>query len=637
MVPFALLTTLSLLGYHLTFDAEMTTQADMSQFINTFENGNTTLWSNYEAENYVPYDVTNPAQPYVFANGVLTINATPVPAGNLPYTSGMVETYGIFEQSTGYFEIRAAMPAGQGFWPAFWLLPNTYYPEIDILEQPNNSGTNTDYWTHTSVYPVSTGGFTDTGVNVFQGYHAYGFLWQNGSIQYVFDGSLVGDPQPEPSGLVGLQMYMIANLAVGAQGSWPGPTLPGASSSYSIDYIRAFSTDPAMPAVAQQPISSPDGVDTTPVLVPPTPAVPKPIGAGPDTLILQMSEDAYQGDAQFTISVDGTQVGGVQTTTANHSQGQTQAFTVKRALHELKHTVTVNFLNDANGPLGDRNLYVTGASIDGTQINNVNLALLGSGPQSFNLWNHPVAPVTYGSGPDSFVFGLSEVPGSQTARYSVFVDGTLVVARRPEVALRNYGQSQIVTVAGSFGPASHKVELKVVNEPTAGETDSPATLSVDSLSYNGIAVPNSAAILASPADVQLQTPVQQPDTLTIALAEDAFEGDAMAQISVDGVPVQTQTVTASNSAGTPQTVTLQGKWGGAAAAHKVVVNFLNDLYAAPGSDRNLHVQSVQFDGTTLNTLPANLMVGGPVTFSYVPPSATGWTPVAAAKKPAATN
>ncbi len=634
MLPFAVLTTLSLLGYHLTFDAEMTTQSDMSQFINTFQNGDTRLYGNLEAENYVPYDVTDPAQPYVFANGTLTFNATPVPSGGVPYTSGMVETYGIFQQTTGYFEIRASMPAGQGFWPAFWLLPNTFYPEIDILEQPNNSGTDTDYWTHTSTPTVSTGGFTNTGLDVFQGYHIYGFLWQNGTIQYVFDGSMVGDPQPEPAGLVGLQMYMIANLAVGAQGSWPGPTLPGASSSYSIDYMRAFSTDPAMPAVAQQPISSPDGVDTTPVLVPPTPVTPKAIGSGPDTLVLLMSEDAYEGDAQFTVSVDGTQVGGKQTTTGNHSQGQTQAFTVHARFGTLKHTVSINFLNDANGPLGDRNLYVTGASINGKPITNVSLALLGDGPQSFNLWNAAVAPATYGTGPDSFVFNVSQVPVSQNAHYSILVDGKPLVSRIAAPALRNYGQSQSVTVAGNFGPASHTVEVSVVNTPAAGATTSPTSLSIDGLSYDGVAVPNSAAVIASPASVELHTPVQQSDTLTVAMTEDAYQGDAMAQISVDGKPVQTDTVTAANSAGTPQTITLQGNWGGPAAQHSVAVNYLNDLYVAPGADRNLHVQSVQFDGAMLNTMPANQMVGGPATFTYVPPAATGWTPVTAAKSAA---
>ena len=47
----------------------------------------------------------------------------------------------------------------------------------------------------------------------------------------------------------------------------------------------------------------------------PLPAV-KPV-----TIAMNVSEDAYQGDAQFTVQVDGTQVGGVRAVTALHSSG----------------------------------------------------------------------------------------------------------------------------------------------------------------------------------------------------------------------------------------------------------------------------------------------------------------------------
>ena len=302
--------TLSLLGYHLTFDSEMTFPSDMSQFINTFSNGDTRLYNNNEEENYIPFSTTQTGQPFYFANGALGITAFPLEFGGVPYTSGMLETSGIFAQSQGYFEIRAAIPAGQGFWSAFWLLPfAAYYPEIDIIEQPNNSGSDLEYWTHTSTPTDSSGGFSDTGVNLTVGYHRYGFLWTNNTIQYVFDGTLLGYPHTTPPALAGLQMYMIANLAVSNQYGWAGAPLPGASSTISIDYIRAFSNDPTVPAVSQEPISSPDGVDTTPVLLPPPVPTPPTIGSGPDTLVLQVAEDAYMGDAQFTISIDGKQRG----------------------------------------------------------------------------------------------------------------------------------------------------------------------------------------------------------------------------------------------------------------------------------------------------------------------------------------
>jgi beta-glucanase (GH16 family) len=55
-------------------------------------------------------------------------------------------------------------------------------------------------------------------------------------------------------------MYMIVNLAVG--GTWPG-NATGENGTMKIDYLRAFSSDSAIPAVALQTISSPDGGGTS--------------------------------------------------------------------------------------------------------------------------------------------------------------------------------------------------------------------------------------------------------------------------------------------------------------------------------------------------------------------------------------
>ncbi|HYF06139.1 MAG TPA: PQQ-dependent sugar dehydrogenase, partial [Acetobacteraceae bacterium] len=57
---------------------------------------------------------------------------------------------------------------------------------------------------------------------------------------------------------------------------------------------------------------------TTPPPPPPPPppsggAVSTTIGTGPDALVLRISQDAFQGSAQYTIAVDGVQQGGIQT------------------------------------------------------------------------------------------------------------------------------------------------------------------------------------------------------------------------------------------------------------------------------------------------------------------------------------
>jgi hypothetical protein len=130
---------------------------------------------------------------------------------------------------------------------------------------------------------------------------------------------------------------------------------------------------------------------TDPIVTPP-PTVT--IGSGPDTLALQVSEDAYLGNALFTVSVDGKQIGGTQTATALHSLGNTQTFDVLGTFAAGSHTATVDFLNDAYGgsPTTDRNLYVTGATIDGSAVPAVTLTEHFQGPQSFSF----LAPGTPG-------------------------------------------------------------------------------------------------------------------------------------------------------------------------------------------------------------------------------------------------
>ncbi|MCJ2132685.1 hypothetical protein MKK69_01140, partial [Methylobacterium sp. J-026] len=110
---------------------------------------------------------------------------------------------------------------------------------------------------------------------------------------------------------------------------------------------------------------------------------------GPDQLVLKISEDAYKGDAQYTISVDGQQVGGTLTAHAAHVAGSSaldDTVTVQGNFGAGPHTVSVAFLNDTyGGPGNDRNLYVDGASHDGTAIANSSLSLLNTGSQQFTV------------------------------------------------------------------------------------------------------------------------------------------------------------------------------------------------------------------------------------------------------------
>ena len=80
----------------------------------------------YINSNYAP---TSSVTPWTVKDGVLDLHAGPADPSikpyinNAQYTSGMITSYHSFSQLYGYFEMSAQLPAGQGLWPAFWLLP----------------------------------------------------------------------------------------------------------------------------------------------------------------------------------------------------------------------------------------------------------------------------------------------------------------------------------------------------------------------------------------------------------------------------------------------------------------------------------------------------------------------------------
>ncbi len=89
-------------------------------------------------------------------------------------------------------------------------------------------------------------------------------------------------------------------------------------------------------------------------------------GSGPDTLVLHVSQDAFRGDAEYAVSVDGARVGGVFAASALRSAGEHDTLTLRGAWGGGEHTVTVELLNDLWVPgAGDRNLYVTRAIYNG--------------------------------------------------------------------------------------------------------------------------------------------------------------------------------------------------------------------------------------------------------------------------------
>lgn len=124
-------------------------------------------------------------------------------------------------------------------------------------------------------------------------------------------------------------------------------------------------------------VAIPGAVTTTPPVTPPPTS---------DTLVLRMSEDRWQTDAQFNVYMDGAKINtAALVTTAIHGQGS-QAFTFTGTWGSGAHTLGIEFLNDMYGgsPLQDLNLYLDGATYDGVAASG-GVALYNGGVQTLVL------------------------------------------------------------------------------------------------------------------------------------------------------------------------------------------------------------------------------------------------------------
>ena len=364
------------------------------------------------------------------------------------------------------------------------------------------------------------------------------------------------------------------------------------------------------------------------------------VGTGPDALVLQIQQDAYRGNAQYTVSIDGVQVGGVLTATGTRATGQFDTVVVRADLAPGEHDVAIDFLEDAYGgsPDTDRNLFVGSATYNGATVADATRALFSAGqanfaftevvtPQPLPLQPPPgsATAATIGAGPDTLLLGISQDAYQGNAQYTVSVDGVQVGGILTASAPRGSGQFDAVNVLGDFAPGNHDVVVNFLNDLYAGTADTDRNLSVESATYNGAAVNGAGLALYSqgPAGFgfvdaakpsagpgpAVATIGAGPDTLALRLSQDAYLGDAQYTVSIDGVQVGgILTASAPRGSGQFDVVNVLGDF--APGNHDVLINFLNDAYAGTAdTDRNLYVESATYNGAAVNGAGQILYVG----------------------------
>lgn len=227
------------------FEASFLNTANWTHETGTGSNG----WGNNELQYYRSENTS-------FQDGHLIITAKEESFSGSDYTSSRIISKNKFDFRYGRVDIRAALPEGQGMWPALWMLGTNIdqvgWPacgEIDIMEKVGGTGNENDihgtvHWQNAGS-PANFGRSTSLSTNTTNQFHVYSIEWNSTSIRWMVDGVEynVVDTTPGELDEFRRSFFFIMNVAVG--GNWPGS--PNATTTFPqhmiVDYFRVFQAD----------------------------------------------------------------------------------------------------------------------------------------------------------------------------------------------------------------------------------------------------------------------------------------------------------------------------------------------------------------------------------------------------------
>ena len=205
-------------------------------------------WGNNELQYYTNQNIQ-------LIDGILKITAKSEIFNSQNYTSTRIKTQGLKSWKYGRVDVRAALPYGQGIWPAIWMLGDNIttagWPacgEIDIMEMIGGAGAN-DRTAHGTAHWSSNGSHAQFGNSTVlpngrfaDEFHVFSIIWNQNSITWLMDDVVYNTLNITPAELSEFQekFFLIMNVAVG--GNWPGN--PDASTVFPqtmyVDYVRIF-------------------------------------------------------------------------------------------------------------------------------------------------------------------------------------------------------------------------------------------------------------------------------------------------------------------------------------------------------------------------------------------------------------
>ena len=217
----------------------------------TYEIGNGDWgWGNGESQYYTNSNDT-------VSDGYLTITGRRQTVEGYDYTSTRIKTQNKVKFTYGYVEASIALPAVNGMWPAFWMMPNNsvyggwpHSGEIDIMEARGR----VRYTSSSAIHFSNSNGHTyntdeKSGHDITQ-FHKYAVEWKQDSISFYVDDVMYFTNNKYQWSTQGSNtdtapfdqdFYIILNLAIGGQfDNWTMPPENFTSASMKVDYVRVF-------------------------------------------------------------------------------------------------------------------------------------------------------------------------------------------------------------------------------------------------------------------------------------------------------------------------------------------------------------------------------------------------------------
>ena len=171
------------------------------------------------------------------------------------YTSAKITTRGKVLAQPGRVEARIKLPAGQGLWPAFWMLghdsPATPWPacgELDIMENKGSQPTTTSSALHGPGYsgatPFAHSHDLASGV-LADDFHTFAVEWDSLHVRFFVDdtahyGITRDAVERYGKSVLDQPFFLILNLAVG--GNFDGDPRSDAifPATMLVDYVRVY-------------------------------------------------------------------------------------------------------------------------------------------------------------------------------------------------------------------------------------------------------------------------------------------------------------------------------------------------------------------------------------------------------------